>query len=695
MARTVKVGLALEVADYVKGADQAERSTKDLGEELADAARQGDKTATAMDNAAGGMSEAARAAGALDRQIDELSRSLQELAIKQALAGDAGGDLAKQIKAQQAELRQATRGRKLIDPGDVAPQGMEIGATLGVSTAQGFAASFQATGKTMLHPAALVVGAAVVATIAPIVGAGLAGAVIGGAGAGGVIGGIAVVSRDSRVAASAAELGEVFRSTLEVSALAMIPATQRGIGILRREIHDAGSELESIFDQAATFVEPLSRGAANFIRPIIDGFEDLVSVAGPVVREIETGMGRIGDAIGDSLTLISDESGEGASAVAALSMMLEQGIRAGGEFVVVLADMYRGILTAAAAYSVAADNFTFDFLPGGEKIKDNRDRLHELKDAMNDGSSAASSMGDTVPGAFDRVKTAADGTASAVERVKFEYTSLADMVGGIVDNNLALAEAQLRLKSATKEAADAVDGKRKVSSREQETLLGLAQSLNTTTTAMDKTGVSADQAAAAHGRNRKQLYDAAIAAGYTKTEANALAAQWLKVPKNVKTNVTESGSAAVKAAIASIPNRKDVHVAMRLTGYANVSGTIAALRKNQRHGGIYERAQEGLLNEAAYYTPRNPGRYMIAEPGTGGEAFVPRNGDYSRSMDILNGAARWYGAQVVPGGSGGGQAVVHNHHYTINAGGGFYGNRSQALDWLVGLLDEAKMRGRA
>jgi hypothetical protein len=37
-----------------------------------------------------------------------------------------------------------------------------------------------------------------------------------------------------------------------------------------------------------------------------------------------------------------------------------------------------------------------------------------------------------------------------------------------------------------------------------------------------------------------------------------------------------------------------------------------------------------------------------AEKATGGEAFVPRNGDEGRSLGILRTAADWYGASVVP-----------------------------------------------
>jgi hypothetical protein len=45
--------------------------------------------------------------------------------------------------------------------------------------------------------------------------------------------------------------------------------------------------------------------------------------------------------------------------------------------------------------------------------------------------------------------------------------------------------------------------------------------------------------------------------------------------------------------------------------------------------------------------------YAFAEPATGGEAFIPKRGDRSRSLGILEKAASWYGAGITTGGRGG------------------------------------------
>lgn len=146
-----------------------------------------------------------------------------------------------------------------------------------------------------------------------------------------------------------------------------------------------------------------------------------------------------------------------------------------------------------------------------------------------------------------------------------------------------------------------------------------------------------------HGR--EEFIKNAIAAGLTKKAAAELADQWLKIPTAVSTQVNTPGMNTVlhnmqvlKDFLDHLPWHKDVTIGFK-------SAERAA---GNRWGGMYEHAAVGTLREAGTYSASNPGRYMIAEPETGGEAFIPRKGNYGRSMSILNGAAGWYGAQVVP-----------------------------------------------
>lgn len=70
----------------------------------------------------------------------------------------------------------------------------------------------------------------------------------------------------------------------------------------------------------------------------------------------------------------------------------------------------------------------------------------------------------------------------------------------------------------------------------------------------------------------------------------------------------------------------------------------------ERWGGVTHHARHGVLRQAEVFSTQSPARYAFAEPATQGEAFIPKSGNYQRSMAILDEAASWYGAEVVPAG---------------------------------------------
>lgn len=146
-----------------------------------------------------------------------------------------------------------------------------------------------------------------------------------------------------------------------------------------------------------------------------------------------------------------------------------------------------------------------------------------------------------------------------------------------------------------------------------------------------------------YAEGRKAFIDAALAAGATRDAAEELADQWLLMPALVETAIKTPG---LDVAIRKLRELK------RLVG-----STVGAVNfgdpysHGRRWGGITEHAQTGLLRDAAIYSPRTPARFAFAEPATRGEAFIPKSGDYGRSMSILSHAASWYGAHVVPQGA--------------------------------------------
>lgn len=126
-----------------------------------------------------------------------------------------------------------------------------------------------------------------------------------------------------------------------------------------------------------------------------------------------------------------------------------------------------------------------------------------------------------------------------------------------------------------------------------------------------------------------------------------------RVPEHRNTNLTAADLAkktidSVKRQIFGIPTERTISVRVVASGPASVS--IAGNKLlGYRHGGILDDpmvAAAGGLSWQAGITRRPT--VLFGERETGGEAFIPKFGSLNRSMRVLNEAADWYGADVVP-----------------------------------------------
>ena len=165
-----------------------------------------------------------------------------------------------------------------------------------------------------------------------------------------------------------------------------------------------------------------------------------------------------------------------------------------------------------------------------------------------------------------------------------------------------------------------------------------------------------------------------------KAAVAALIGQIAAVPNSHMTNIEILGIAAAQGGLASIASYLNSIPSVKRISIISTAYTVAGTTPGgargpvvaQRYGGITEHAADGLLREAQTFSAASTGaRYAFAEPGTGGEAFVPKYGDYGRSMSILNQAASWYGASVVAG--RGGATSVTNISLSVYAGLGTNG----------------------
>lgn len=166
----------------------------------------------------------------------------------------------------------------------------------------------------------------------------------------------------------------------------------------------------------------------------------------------------------------------------------------------------------------------------------------------------------------------------------------------------------------------------------------------------EETG-SVAEANKVYGDYATQLKDSLRKAGLLTAGISALIDTIFKMPATYTTTIKTPGAEAAQSRLDRVNRLLDeidgkVVNAKVITDF--YSYRHDEVNSSRRWGGITTHAATGLLRDAAVYSPQGPARYAFAEPATGGEAFVPRRGDYGRSMSILSEAARWYGASVVP-----------------------------------------------
>lgn len=677
MARVVKVDLLLDVAKYLRPAREAKRETKGVAEALDDAAKSGDRTSTALDKTAAEMSDAARAAAALDRRVDELRESLRGLAVQSALGGGSA-DLDKQFRQQQAALRKALNARKVL--GDAGEEG-----------AEGFAARFVGRlGPLMasapIGPGAAAAGAAMGAAMAPTLGAAVAAGVVGGAAGLGIVGGVIMAARDERVKAAGTALGAFILGDLEARSARFVAPVLEGIEDIRAAWYKMGPDLDRIF-ASSRFVDPLVTGALSGARKLIAGVADAVDQADPVVDALANSFDRIGETTGDVFSTLAQDADEGASAINDLTLALTSFIQATGAVVHagatvkgwtdeldIAIDKGRYWLEDMKHYKGWLDITADGFEAGSKEAAAYREATLGTADAadfatlktagMTDAEIAAADASHTYRAATDETANALGRTGDKAAIATVQVESLDAAIKRMAGENISAEQAQIRLEEAIDRATaagarnnDGIDRSTEKGRANRSLLVSLAEASNTTAEAIFKQTGSQELASAATERGRAAFLKSAAAMGVSKAEALRLANQLFAIPKKVDTKimVTANTQPALDSARSIVARINNMHARINVSaepsgGYGGSAHTGDGYSTGMRWGGAFEHARDGLigLRDAGIYSPAGPARYAFAEPATGGEAFIPRFGNRDRSLDILATAARWYGMQVGP-----------------------------------------------
>jgi hypothetical protein len=423
------------------------------------------------------------------------------------------------------------------------------GGKAGVSVGLAFGDNLRLT-ISRVTPAIAPVLAGVGIAAAPLIGASISAAIIGGAGVGGVLGGVILASRDARVQAAAASLGDSILSNLEERAGVFVGPVLAGVGRIQEAFERVDDNVGSVLNKASTFVRPLVNGVAYAFERITIGFDRVVQAAGPAIFAIERGISKTGETIEGIFTDLSDNGVEAASAITFAFEALNFTLSAVGKTVNLLTEAY-GFLAKVGAFG--------------------RDAALQYI-AIEASAKAAEKANKDVDNSFGGVRRAA--TAATVAVKSFQETLEEGRQA-----NVTLAEAQARSTIAIMQTTEQIreNNKQIKNSAERNAqntlaLTSLATQLEATRAATEKMYGAGEQANRVAEQNRAAFIAAARAAGYNAQEAENLANQYLGIPTKVDTKATMSKEDAQKNAMElrhhldEIPRTIDVRVRVSATG---------------------------------------------------------------------------------------------------------------------------------
>lgn len=696
MARTVQVDLKAGVAGYIPPVEESKKATEGLKNEVQDLDRAVNKLpADAVKAAAAlkllgteadgagrkvaGVGDGSRSIVKLNDAIVRTRGEVRQLAEEFNRTGNTG--ILDQLFSAQKDL-QALEGLSKRVSGALR-QGSAEGGREGAKT---FASGMQ--GGMAMPGLVPILVAAVVAAMPAINAALLGGLALGGIGLG-IIGQL----KSPAVRNAWADTGKMISADL-TQATSMFEAPLVGAAhIIRYDIGQAIGTLH--FDRLAQEVQPLATGLGDMVLHIVPGLNAALDAGAGILHDFARMLPSIGDAFGNMLRTMSQGSVGATEGLRGLVALVDFLLQLLGGLTLALSKAFEGFVNAGYNITLLASALA-GFVSNIPIIGRLADAFHSLFDEMKNGSAGTEVLkhqGETLADALKRMEAQAASTTQGMDKLMQMVTATAAsfttveaaIVGKVINQMMNLDQASLgvnesltQLDKTMDKHNNSVDRNTEAGQKNIEKIYAAVNANAALYQAMMASGISSTVAADQYNANTAALEKQLHEANLTQAQIDGLIGKYRDVPGKVQTEIAAHGLTDVLnnlgLLIAKVYGLNGQSYGFTIIEHfaADYTGYRAGERSNtgRRWGGITEHAERGLLS-AKVYSPMSPARYAFAEPATGGEAFVPRHGDYGRSMGILDQAARWYGGRVVAGGmSGGGGATSVNLTLTLGPGGG-------------------------
>lgn len=505
-----------------------ERTAKDLARDLKEAAAAGTNLPSVLNAIGTGSAGAKMQIGRLRSEIVELRKDLR-----------AGGGISVlgEMDSKHSEIAKLER----VVAG-LAGQAKDAIRAAGPQMTDTLSASMDLTGMGFKGP---LIGAlvAAAAAAAPAVGAMIGGAVIGAVGLGGIVGGIVAAAHDPRVKAAGTDFAQSAFGEMKTSiGPAFVEPTIGALGILKSAVKDLFSEsqLGPSMRALANEVQPLAAGLGGMLRELVPGLTAAFKAALPVLQAFADALPQLGKDLSRMFKAMSDDPDGAILGMRLLMEVIGDVAIAFGETIGFLSRVY----TSAVKITVTAT----DLLLGVMKVigvlnpliagpiigylQDVHDHAVGQMDAMNGAKNATGEYG----GALGEMGGEAQKAAN-------DLKALAAAIDDVFNRQMNIDEATLRWQKGLLDLKKELsDGMRTMSLYTEEGLKNRGAMLNQIEAAerlrdatFKQTG-DLDSANLAFQKNIQALYDMARAAGFSKTELDALFGPYFSGTATAKLN---------------------------------------------------------------------------------------------------------------------------------------------------------------
>lgn len=628
MARTVTVALKAYVGQYKREVGDAAKATDKLGDSIDDVGQAGRRTGR-------DLNEMTRHADRLDGQIKHAEASVRQLAVAFAATGDP--KIITSLRAQQRELASLAKIRKLI--GDE-QQG------------QGLADSIRSNLQ-KVSPAAAGIGA-FGASMTPLLGGIIAGAVVGGIGIGGIAGGIALAARSPIIKARAEDLGRTVLGGLSAQAERALGAPLlAAMDELERAAARTVPRIGQIFDDLAPSLLPLTRDLGRAGDGLLSGIEDVAATSGPILAELGDLLGDLGESLGGLMSTLAEHP-------------------------------------EAAAWAIETLNGT----------------VGDLLDTLGAGMSILLTVGDAIASIEDTTSGWADGNGIVAKTLQGLWASLKGPIGAIGDMYEAwqsTTEEGKKAAAVAREnaaAAEVLEGQEQALKRAQEELTAAQTDLTAAMDSMNPAGDRARQVVDGLKTSMDRLYGAQVR---NTDAAEAYEASWDGLSESVKKNKgtldihTAAGRANRDALQDLLTSSNDMYLANIEAGMSTDEATkkhrerTKAVEKEANKLGLNKKITGELIGTYGQIPPRKTTQLIVDGVDKVANALFELTVlQYALAKGIPEQSAR---AILTPGNKG-----PHNRQQGDGYGfaaGGLLPGRPSSVDNLTGMGPGGQVFGLA